>query len=102
MAELNIYSSSGIGIIYHTDGAVFGDQPTGAVNLSSGDPIHFTIQYAPGGAVQEILVDTLTQASYATNYNIGDITALLGSSLGYVGFSCAEWRGCFHPDHQQL
>jgi hypothetical protein len=40
--------------------------------------------------VQENLVDTVTQDSYTTNYNIGDITALLGSSYAYIGFSSAD------------
>jgi hypothetical protein len=88
--EINLYSPNGIGIIYNTDGATFGYQTTGAVNVSSGDPINFTIQYTPGGAVQETLVDTVTQQSYTTNFNIGDITALLGGSYAYIGFSSAD------------
>jgi uncharacterized repeat protein (TIGR03806 family) len=43
--------------------------------------------------VQETLVDTVTSASYTTNYNIGDITALLGSSNAYIGFSSADGGG---------
>ncbi|MDE3065919.1 MAG: hypothetical protein KGJ60_00055 [Verrucomicrobiota bacterium] len=85
--ELNLYEPNGIGIIYHTNGASSGYLPTGAVNVSSGDPINFTIAYAPGGAVQETLADTVTGASFTTNYNVGDITALLGSSFAYIGFS---------------
>ncbi|MGA2541271.1 MAG: CotH kinase family protein [Verrucomicrobiota bacterium] len=88
--EINLYSPNGIGIICHTDGAAFGYQTTGAVNVSSGDPINFTIQYTPGGAVQETLVDAVTQQSYTTNYNIGDITALLGGSYACIGFSSAD------------
>ncbi len=71
--EINLYSPNGIGIIYHTGGVTFGYQTTGAVNVSSGDPINFTIVYTPGGAVLETLVDTVTQDSYITNYNIGDL-----------------------------
>jgi uncharacterized repeat protein (TIGR03806 family) len=88
--ELNLYSPNGIGIVYHTDGDTFGYQTTGAVNVSSGDPITFTIVYTPGGAVQETLFDTVTQDSFVTNYNIGDITALLGSGFAYIGFSSAD------------
>ncbi len=88
--EINLYSPHGIGITYHTNGAPYGYQPTGPVNVSSGDPINFTIAYAPGGAVQESLLDTVTQESYVTNYNIGDITALLGSDVAYIGFSSAD------------
>jgi hypothetical protein len=40
--------------------------------------------------------------TYTTNYNIGDITALLGSSYAYVGLSRQFWRGRRHPKHQQL
>ena len=46
--EINLYSPNGIGINYNTDGGTFGYQTTGAVNVSSGDPINFTIEYAPG------------------------------------------------------
>jgi hypothetical protein len=88
--EINLYSPNGIGIIYQTDGAAFGYQTTGAVNVSSGDPINVTIQYTPGGVVLETLFDTVTEESFATNYDIGDITALLGSSYAYIGFSSAD------------
>ena len=88
--ELNLYDPNGIGIAYHTGGATGGYVPTGNVNISSGNPINVTIVYAPGGAVQETLVDTVTSASFTTNYNIGDITTLLGNSNGYIGFSAAD------------
>ncbi len=88
--EIDLYSGNGIGIIYHTNGTTYGYQPTGTVNVSSGDPINFTIVYAAGGSVQETLLDTLTEDSYTTNYNIGDIAALLGSSMAYIGFSSAD------------
>jgi hypothetical protein len=88
--EINLYSPNGIGTTYHTDGTTFDYQTTGAVDVSSGDPINFTIIYTSGGAVQEQLVDTVTQASFTTNYNIGDITVLLGSSVAYIGFSSSD------------
>ncbi|MGC9943218.1 MAG: chitobiase/beta-hexosaminidase C-terminal domain-containing protein [Verrucomicrobiota bacterium] len=88
--ELNLYDPNGIGIVYNTDGTTFGYQPTGPVNVSSGDPINIAIVYAPGGAVQETLLDTVTDSSYTTNYNIGDVTSLLGSSYAYIGFSSAD------------
>jgi hypothetical protein len=88
--ELNLYAPNGIGIIYHPNAATGGYLPTGNVNVSSGDPINFTIVYSPGGAVQETLVDTVTSASFVTNYNIGDLTALLGSNFGYIGFGGSD------------
>ncbi|HUD49296.1 MAG TPA: PA14 domain-containing protein [Candidatus Baltobacteraceae bacterium] len=88
--EIDLYTGNGIGIVYNTDGNTFNYQTTGAVNVSSGDPVNFIITYSPGGAVLESLFDTVTQASFTTNYDIGDITALLGSSLAYVGFSSAD------------
>jgi uncharacterized repeat protein (TIGR03806 family) len=88
--ELNLYENNGIGIIYNTDGNASGYLPTGAVNVSSGDPINFAIAYTPGGEVQETLVDTVTGSSYTTNYDVGDITSLLGSSYAYIGFSSAD------------
>ena len=88
--ELNLYQPNGIGIIYNTDGTSGGYQPTGPVNVSSGDPINFAIVYAPGGAVQEMLLDTVTGDSYTTNYSVGDVTTLLGSSSAYIGFSAGD------------
>jgi len=88
--EINIYGGHAIGIGYNTDGATGTYQTTGSVNVASGDPINFTIVYAPGGAVQETLVDTTTQATFVTNYNIGDITALLGGSFAYVGLTVSS------------
>src|SRR5215469_3194286 len=88
--ELNLYQPNGIGIAFHSNGANGGYLPTGNVNISSGDPINVTIVYSSGGAVQESLVDAVTSASFVTNYNIGDITSLLGSSFGYIGFSAAD------------
>jgi hypothetical protein len=88
--EIDLYSPNGIGIVYHTDGATSGYHSTGAVDVSSGDPINVTIQYTPGGVVQESLLDTITADSYTTNYNIGDIVALLGTSYAYIGFSSAD------------
>lgn len=88
--ELNLYAPNGIGIVYQTDGTTGGYLPTGSVNVSSGDPINFVIIYSPGGAVQETLVDAVTKANFITNYNIGDITNLLGSSFAYVGFTAAD------------
>jgi hypothetical protein len=91
--EFNLYSSTPphvIGIYYNTDGNTGTYEPSGTVNVSSGDPINVTIQYSPGGAVQETLVDAVTKDSFVTNYNIGDLTALLGSSYAYMGFSSAD------------
>jgi hypothetical protein len=88
--EIDIYAGHQIGTIYTTDGATETYLATGNVNVASGDPINFTIVYTPGGAVQETLVDATTSATFATNYNIGDITALLGSSFAYVGFSASS------------
>ncbi len=88
--EFNLYIPNGIGAIYHTDGTTGGYSGTGAVNVSSGHPINVTIVYVSGGAVQETLLDTVTGDSYVTNYNIGDLIALLGSSYAYIGFSSAD------------
>ena len=88
--EINIYGPNGIGILYNSDGTTGGYLPTGSVNVANGDPINFTIVYAPGGAVQETVVDATTQATFVTNYNVGDLTALLGSSFAYVGLSMSS------------
>ncbi len=88
--EINIYSGNGIGIAYNSDGVPGGYQGTSNIDVASGDPINFTIIYAPGGAVQESVSDATTGATFVTNYNIGDITALLGSSFAYIGLSASS------------
>jgi hypothetical protein len=91
--EFNLYASTSphiIGIYYNTDGTTGTYDTTGTVNISSGDPISITIQYSPGGAVTETLFDKTSQDTFTTNYNIGDLTALLGSSYAYMGFSSAD------------
>ena len=88
--EFNLYLPNGIGAIFHSNGDAYGYLGTGAVNISSGHPIQMTIAYTPGGAVQETLVDTVTSATFVTNYDIGDLVSRLGTSLAYVGFTATD------------
>ena len=88
--EFNLYQPNGIGAIYHTDGTTGGYFGTAPSTSPVAIPSRSRSGHTPGGAVAETLYDTLSQATYTTNFNIGDITALLGSSYAYMGFSCAD------------
>jgi len=88
--EFNLYAPNGIGASFHTDGEIYGYAGTGLVNISSGHPVQITIVYTPGGAVRETLVDTVTSASFVTNYNIGDLLLLLGNSRATLGFTATD------------
>jgi hypothetical protein len=88
--EFNLYSPNFIGAIFHTDGSAYGYYDTGAVDVSSGDPINVTIVYTPGGAVKETLADTISASTFVTNYNVGDLVLLLGNSLAYIGFTSTD------------
>jgi hypothetical protein len=88
--EIDIYSGHQIGTAFNMNGTTETYFSTGKINVASGDPINFTIQYMLGGAVLETLVDTVTQDSFTTNYNIGDLTALLGTSFAYVGVTASS------------
>lgn len=56
----------------------------GTINLISGDPITVILTYN-GATLTETLTDTVTHATYNTNY-AADLPAALGDTSAYVGF----------------
>jgi hypothetical protein len=89
--EINLYNIPGIapGTNGNTYGAGGGAvyQSTGPVDVSSGHPINFKLNWAHG-VLAVSLEDTVTLATYSTNYTFGPLTPILaGSDLAYVGFS---------------
>jgi hypothetical protein len=93
--ELDIYSgdAGGVGVNWETNGLTAGqggvaNGGTGSVNINSLDPIGVTLYYNYGkGQLDVNLVDQTTSVSYRTNYQVGDLGALLGGDLAYVGFT---------------
>ena len=59
----------------------------GSTNLGGGDSIRVVLHYN-GSTLTETLTDTITGVSSPTyTYNAGNLSALLGSSTAYVGFT---------------
>lgn len=90
--EINLYSVVGIafgtnGYTYGNGGAIYAG--TGNVGVNSGDPIYFELNFA-NGMLSVKMTDTHTLDTYSTNYSVGSLVPVLGSSLAYVGFSGAD------------
>ena len=93
--QINLYPGNGEipGIIAGTNGNTYGAgggpayQPAGPVDVASGNPINVKLNWA-NGVMAVSLTDTVTLATYSTNYVFGPLTPILGGSdLAYVGFS---------------
>jgi hypothetical protein len=95
--ELDIYTgdAGGTGINWATNGltAGTGGAPNGGtspVNINSGDPIGVALYYSyDTGQLGVKLVDTAASATFVTNYEVGNIPALLGGDFAYIGFTGA-------------
>ncbi len=93
--EIDLLTSGpgGPGINWETNGvtAETGGVPNGStspVSVTSQDPINFTIYYDyPAGELFVNLTDTNANTTFYTNYFIGNLAALLGGNLAYVGFT---------------
>jgi hypothetical protein len=58
---------------------------TGPINIATGDPINVELNFA-NGVLAVSLTDSLTKATYSTNYTFGSLTPILGGNLAYIGF----------------
>jgi hypothetical protein len=81
----NIYPNYTVGIQLTTNEFVVPFSATSPVNLTSGDPIAATVQYA-GGVMSLVLTDSIAQISFSTNYAI-NVTNAVGGPTAYVGFT---------------
>lgn len=95
--EINIYSGAngGRGIQFGTNGMTADSPmatppyfPTTPVNIASGHPIN-VIVYFNQGTYHVQLVDTVSNDSFLTTYNQGDMRSVLGADTAYVGFTGA-------------
>ena len=90
--EINLYSGYAVGIAPGTNGATYNNggvlyAATGPVNVNSGDPINFVLNYANGN-LSVHMKDATTSATFSTNYSFYTLTSILGGTdLAYVGFS---------------
>lgn len=91
--DLFVNSPGGSGINLGTNGssAQQGGSPNlniAPVSLLTLDPIDVTLYYDPtDGKVNVTLVDANNGATFSTNYVVGDLSALLGTNMAYVGFT---------------
>ncbi len=79
------------GIAFQTDGAVGSYVTPGSVNLTSGNPITVMITY-DGTTLTQVLTNTVTLATYTSSTTV-NLTTLIGSSVGYIGFTGASGAG---------
>jgi hypothetical protein len=82
--EFNLYQS--IGIAAGTNGSTGVYGPTSPVDIGLGDPINVVVNFA-NGVMGVSLTDTLTKATFSTNYMFGSLLSSLGGNLAYIGFS---------------
>jgi len=90
--EFNIYAlaTGGVGFGFGTNGTIanpyMGIAP---VSLAGGNPINVTLNYLQGH-MKVSLTDNVSSATYVTNLTIADYAAVLGDTVGYVGFTGAD------------
>ena len=90
--QINLFNGSGrtVGIALATNGNTGTYSATDPVNVGSGNPINVTVSGA-NGLIAVTLKDTVTLATFATNYNVGSLTSVLGgANVAYVGFSGSD------------
>ena len=85
---LNIFGTEGTA--FKTNGATGGYTPSGAVDLSSGNPIHITLSYDPLlQTLSQTLTDTTTLATYSNTFTGVNLASIVGGNTAYFGFSGA-------------
>jgi hypothetical protein len=85
---LNIYQPNTRGMSWRTNGSLpFPNpyNPTGPVNLASGNPIHVSLLYT-GGVLRATFVESNTANTFTTNLAV-NIPAMVGAETAYVGFT---------------
>jgi Bacterial lectin/Immunoglobulin domain len=89
--EMNIYNPNTPGVSVQLNGANGGYQRTPPVNIDSGHPIQVVANYTPASGVLAVsLTDLSIGGVFTTNYNVGDLSALVGGHTAYVGFTGAD------------
>ncbi|HEY5911908.1 MAG TPA: LamG-like jellyroll fold domain-containing protein [Verrucomicrobiae bacterium] len=87
--EMNIYGPNTVGIALRNNGVTGGPYTaTPPVNLASGNPINFTINY-DGTTASLTMTDTVAATSFSGSFPV-DIPSLVGGSTAFVGFTGAS------------
>jgi hypothetical protein len=89
--EFNLFNHYTIGTNFETDGTTTNYNPTGAVNIASGDLIQVLLTYN-GSVLTETLTDLATKDMFNTNYTT-DLATVLGSGTAFVGFTGGTGAG---------
>jgi hypothetical protein len=84
--DFNIFAPRGVGTTAYSNGNSSGGfDPTGDVDLASGDVIDVSLSYQHD-LLTAVLTDTATNKVFTTNYAI-DIASSVGGPNAYVGFT---------------
>ena len=90
--EMNIYAAAGggVGIGFGTNGVIANPYlSVSPVGLASGDPILVNLYYMKG-FMRVTLQDTSNGNGYTNSFALADYGAVLGDSVGYIGFTGAD------------
>lgn len=85
--RIYVYDTSG----FDTNGTI-GGQPTGTVNLESGDPILVNLTYT-GTTLTETLTDQSSANTFTASSQNVNLAGILGAPTAYVGFTGATGDG---------
>jgi hypothetical protein len=85
--QFNIFGTAGIA--FNTNGVTGNYSSSGSVTVSGTDPIRTDLSYSDG-VVQVTLSNTVTTATFTTNFVVGSLPAILGVDTAYVGFTGAD------------
>jgi hypothetical protein len=89
----NVFNGHTIGTNFTTNGSNPGNTylATGAVDISSGDPIKVSLSY-DGSTLSETLTDLKSSATFNTSYTT-DLASVLGGGTAFVGFTGGTGAG---------
>lgn len=62
------------------------------IRIADGNPIEVTLRYE-GGILSETLRDLATQEEFTRNIIVGDLSAIVGGTTAYVGFTASTTTG---------
>lgn len=82
----NIYNSSGIAFSTNGNNGTFA--PTAPIGLTNGDLIKIDLGYA-GSILTVTLSNTVSAATFTTNYTVGSLAKAVGTNVAFVGITAA-------------
>ena len=82
----NIFNQSSIA--FGTNGVVGAFAPTAPVNVPGGDLIQVNLSYL-GSVLNVVVSNTVTAATFTTNYTVGSLAKTVGTNVAFVGVTAA-------------